>query len=213
VTIIEALSRFNQNHPWDHNAHHHQWILRQLPKRCDTALDVGCGAGDMARLLATRAKTVDAIDADPAIIARARELTTAPITYTVADALTEIPRESYDVITCVAVIHHMPFTEALTQFRQHLAPGGTLVVVGIAQEKSAIDWLFSASSIVPNLVIGWLKNRGRPMKRPVAMTARTEPPNMTCADIAHETANIMPGAKMRRRLFWRYTLVWRKPAA
>ena len=30
---------------------------------------------------------------------------------------------------------------------------------------------------------------------------------------AGEAARIMPGATLRRRLFWRYTLVWRKPAA
>lgn len=212
MTIIEALGRFNEKHPWNHNAHYHQWILRQLPKRCDSALDVGCGTGDLARLLATRANTVDGIDADPAIIARARELTTAPITYAVADALTEIPRGAYDVITCVAVIHHLPFTDALTQFRNHLAPGGTLVVVGLANEESATDHLRSASAIVPNLAIGWLKNRGRPAERPAAMTARAEPATMSFAEIARAAAPILPGAKPRHRLFWRYTLVWRKPA-
>jgi 2-polyprenyl-3-methyl-5-hydroxy-6-metoxy-1,4-benzoquinol methylase len=213
MTLSQALSRFNENHPWDHNAYYHRLILRRLPRRFDTALDVGCGTGDLARLMATRAKTVHGIDADPTIISRARELTAAPITYTVADALTEIPLDSYDAITCVAVIHHLPFAEGLTQFRKHLAPGGTLVIVGIAREKSAIDFLLAAPAIVPNLVIGWLKNRGRRADRPVSMTAVARPPTMSYADIAREAAQIMPGAKLRRRLFWRYTLVWRKPAA
>ncbi len=212
MTLTQALSRFNENHPWDHNAHYHRWILRQLPKHCDTALDVGCGTGDLARLLAARAKTVHGIDADPAIIARARELTEAPVTYTVADAVTEIPLGSYDVITCVAVIHHLPFTKALTQFRNHLAPGGTLVVVGCAREKGATDFLISAAAIVPNMAIGWIKNRNGQAERPVAMTARAKPATMNRADIAREAQPIVPGAKLRRRLFWRYTLVWRKPA-
>jgi hypothetical protein len=38
--------------PWDHNAHHHRWILRQLPRRFNRAPDIGSGSGDLARLLA-----------------------------------------------------------------------------------------------------------------------------------------------------------------
>jgi hypothetical protein len=47
---------------------------------------------------------VQGIDADPAIVARARELTApaAPVTFTVGDALSDIPSGSYDVITRVA---------------------------------------------------------------------------------------------------------------
>ncbi len=131
--FLHALDRFNAAHPWDHNAHYHRWILRQLPRSFRTALDVGSGTGDLARLLATRAAAVDAIDPDPATVTRARELTPAdtPVTFTAADALTGIPSASYDVITCVAALHHLPFTDALAHFRRHLAPGGTLVVVGV----------------------------------------------------------------------------------
>ncbi|WP_239094534.1 hypothetical protein [Planotetraspora silvatica] len=54
--ILQALDRFHAAHPWDHNAHYHRWILRQLPRSFDSALDVGCGSGDLARLLASRAR-------------------------------------------------------------------------------------------------------------------------------------------------------------
>ncbi|MFE9303652.1 methyltransferase domain-containing protein [Streptomyces sp. NPDC006856] len=127
---FRAIDRFHDVHPWDHNAHHHPWIMRQLPRRFGRALDVGSGSGDLARLLATRATEVRALDADRAIVARARELTgpAVPVTFTAGDALTETPPGPYDVITCVATLHHLPFTEALDLFRRHLAPGGTLVV-------------------------------------------------------------------------------------
>lgn len=128
--VLRALERFNTAYPWDHNAHHHGWILRQLPRRFDLALDVGSGSGDLARLLAGRADAVQAVDSDPVITAQAQKLTPSglSVTFTVADAMAEFPAGAYDVITCVATIHHLPFTEALTRFRRHLAPGGTLVI-------------------------------------------------------------------------------------
>ncbi|WP_424862344.1 class I SAM-dependent methyltransferase [Streptomyces sp. MMS24-I29] len=209
--ILQALDRFNAAHPWDHNAHFHRWILRRLPRRCDRALDVGCGSGDLARLLTTRAGRVHAIDADPDIVTRARERTApdVPVTFTVAEAPAGMPAGPYDVITCVAAVHHLPFTDALTGFRERLAPGGTLVVVGLAREETAVDHLLALVSSPLNAATGWIRNRGRRAPRPVSMTAATRPAGMTYREIVREARDVLPGAKARRRLFWRYTLVWR----
>jgi 2-polyprenyl-3-methyl-5-hydroxy-6-metoxy-1,4-benzoquinol methylase len=208
--ILHALERFHAARPWDHNAHFHRWILRQLPRRAGSALDVGCGSGDLARLLAARVERVHGVDADPEIIARAAELTptAAPVTYTVADAPAGLPAGPYDVITCVAVVHHLPFTEALEAFRDRLAPGGTLVIVGVARERTPVDHLLGVASIPLNIVMALLKNQGRPVPHPVSMTAPTRAPDMTFPEIVREAWTVLPGARLRRRLFWRYTLVW-----
>ena len=208
---LRALERFHAARPWDHNAHFHRWILRQLPGRVGSALDVGCGSGDLARLLAGRAERVHGIDADPEITDRAGELTpaAAPVTYAVADALTGLGDQPYDVITCVAVVHHLPFTRALETFRDRLAPGGTLVIVGVARERTPVDHLLGIASIPLNIVMALLKNRGRTVPRPVSMTARTRPADLTFTEIVREARAVLPGVRLRRRLFWRYTLVWR----
>ncbi|WP_033281219.1 class I SAM-dependent methyltransferase [Streptomyces sp. NRRL F-525] len=218
--LLRALESFNSAHPWSHNAHYHPWLLRQLPRRFGRALDVGCGSGDLVRLLAARATgRVEGIDSDPQIIARARELTPpgvsgAPAVFTVVDARAGIPVGPYDVITCVAALHHLPFTETLTRFRDQLAPGGTLVVVGCAREEDLVDHFLAALSIPLNLAMGWLKNRGRRAEsRPVAMTAVTRPPAMTFAEVRREAIRVLPRVRPRRWLFWRYTLVWRAPLA
>ncbi|MFJ7176179.1 class I SAM-dependent methyltransferase [Streptomyces massasporeus] len=209
---LRALDRFHAARPWDHNARFHRWILRRLPERVGSALDVGCGSGDLARLLAGRAERVHGIDADPEITARARQLTpaAAPVTYTAADALTGLGDRSYDVITCVAVVHHLPFTRALETFRDRLAPGGTLVIVGVARERTPVDHLLGIASIPLNIVMALLKNRGRTTPRPVSMTARTCPADLTFTEIVREARAVLPGVRLRRRLFWRYTLVWRR---
>jgi trans-aconitate methyltransferase len=208
--VLHALDRFHAAHPWDHNAHYHRWILRQLPRSFDSALDVGCGSGDLARLLTSRARMVHAMDADPAIVARARELTPSgvPVIFSVADAPREMPPGPHDVITCVATIHHMSFSDALTGFREHLAPGGTLVVVGLARAQSPGDHLLGAAAIPSNVAMAWIRNKGRNAPRPASMTAPTRPATMSFPDIVRKARQVLPGARLRRRLFWRYTLVW-----
>ncbi|NEA68426.1 class I SAM-dependent methyltransferase [Streptomyces sp. SID12488] len=217
-SLLRALERFHAAHPWDHNAHYHPWILRQLPKRYGRALDVGCGSGDLVRLLAGRSTaSVFGVDSDPAIVDRARGSTSpiAPVTFTAADVMTGLPDGpdgSYDVITCVAVVHHLPYADALALFRQRLAPGGTLVVVGLARRESPVDHLLGGVAIPANVVMAWVKNRGRPAVRPVAMSARTRAAEMGFGEVVREARRVLPGCRVRRRLFWRYTLVWRQPA-
>jgi len=213
MALLDALARFNAAHPWSHNAHFHPWLMRQLPRRFGRALDVGCGAGDLARLLANRATHVHGIDSDERIVGRARELTDPglPVIFSVADGLSYDEGAPYDVITCVAVLHHLPLTEALTRFRGRLAPGGTLVIVGLAQEDTRLQQLLGLVSVPLNLVNGWVRNRGRrAAERPVAMTAVTRQPDVPYTELVREVRRVLPGARLRRRLFWRHTLVWKK---
>ncbi|MEU6666543.1 class I SAM-dependent methyltransferase [Streptomyces sp. NPDC046727] len=209
--LLAALDRFNAAHPWDHNAHYHPWLLRQLPRRFGAALDVGCGSGELARRLAVRAESVLGVDADRRILARARASTGpgTPVTYTLAAAPDGLPAGPYDVITCVAVLHHLPFAETLTRLRRELAPGGTLVVVGCARAASPADHALGLVAVPLNALTGWVRNRGRRApRRPESMTAPTRDPGMTYAEISREARRLLPGARLRRRLFWRYTLVW-----
>lgn len=212
MPVLDALARLNAACPWSHNAHYHAWIMRRLPPRFDRALDVGCGAGDLVRLLATRAAHVHGIDSDSRIIGAARESTPAdlPVTYAVADGGSYDRGGSYDVITCVAVLHHLPLSGTLSHFRRQLAPGGTLVVVGCAREDTWVQHLLGLVSVLLNPLFGWARNRGRrSVAPPLGMTAVTRQPDVPYTELLREARRILPGARFRRRLFWRYTLVWR----
>ncbi|MEU1077096.1 MULTISPECIES: hypothetical protein [unclassified Streptomyces] len=70
-----------------------------------------------------------------------------------------MPPGPYDVVTCVATIHHMPFSEALTCLRQHLASGGILVVVDVYRPRSRSDYLIDAVAIPVNVAMAWIKNK------------------------------------------------------
>jgi hypothetical protein len=131
------------------------------------------------------------------------------VSFTVGDALKEVPPGPFDVITCVATIHHMRFSDALACFRHHLASGGTLVVVGVYRPRRS-DYLIDAVAIPANVAMAWMKNRGGKVPRPASMTAPTRPATMTFADVVRDARRALPGVRLHRRLFWRYTLVWHR---
>ncbi len=84
------------------------------------------------------------------------------------------------------------------------------MVVGLSRAQTAGDYLLGAAASPLNAVIGWLKNKGRRAPRPVSMTALTRPADMSFSDIVRKAHDTLPGARLRRRLFWRYTLVWHR---
>ncbi|MFF7262671.1 hypothetical protein ACFZCL_20650 [Streptomyces sp. NPDC008159] len=60
--------------------------------------------------------------------------------------------------------------------------------------------------------MGLIKHPARAAALPSHMTAPTTAPQETLGDIRAATAQELPGARIRRRLFWRYSLVYDAPA-
>ena len=192
--LLRRIDAINRAHPWSHNDHHVPWVLRQLPPGAVSALDVGCGTGNLMRALATRVPRVEGIDRDPAMAARSGARR--------AD-LFDLPAEpGYDVVTAVAVLHHLPLEPALARLRSLLRPGGRLVVVGCYRQATAADRAVDLLAVPANLAVGLLASRHAAGAR-VAMSA----PTATARETLQEIRAAAPAATVRRRLFWRYTLV------
>jgi len=116
------MARLNARHPWSHNDHFHGWILRRLPAQRGQALDVGCGQGELLASLASSFDEVVGIDTDPAMraaaSARCRGLPSVRVSGT---PLSELDGP-FDVVTMVAVLHHLDVEAALHDVRRLLAP-------------------------------------------------------------------------------------------
>lgn len=204
--------------PFDHNDHYHRLLLRRLPRGCRTALDVGCGTGRFARRLAWRGVEVDAIDRSAEVIRAARAAPAPPagagtVRYLLADVTrVALPAGRYDYISCLASIHHMPFA-TVAALREALAPGGVLVLLGCYRQRTAADYAVVLAAAPVNaaarLAVAVLERaRGRTGGLP---PAPVRPALMTLGEVREEAAALLPGCVVRRRLFWRYLLVFRRP--
>lgn len=207
---------------WDHNSHYHDHLLRHVPPHCTRALDVGCGGGRFARALASRGIAVDAIDPEPRMISMARERTPPrlPVDYRVAALEETEPRPGgYGFVSSIASIHHMPFGPSLERMAAALAPGGTLAVLGLYRERDAADLAAGLAALGPQWAVGLGLRLGRaltgtPNLHKVGPTAEmpVRDPAMGLREIAEEAGEVLPGARLRRLLFWRYSLVYTRPA-
>ena len=195
--LLRRIDAVNAAHPWSHNDHYLRWVLRQVPPGARRALDVGCGTGTLLRALARVVPEVDGIDTDPRVAALAGAR--------VAGLLDLPASPSYDVVTAVAVVHHLPLEAALTRLRALVRPGGRLVVVGCYRASTPLDHAVGLVAIPANLLIGLLRSPG---VAPVGMTAPVAEARETLPEIRAAARALVPEARIRRRLFWRYTLVW-----
>jgi deazaflavin-dependent oxidoreductase (nitroreductase family) len=193
---------------WNHNIAYHDVVLAWMPDRCGTALDVGCGDGRLVRAIAGHAGLVTGIDTDHASIEQARALGKGcdNVRFIEGDFLTEPFDDSqFDLITAVATLHHMPLDRALTRAKQLLAPGGVLVIVGCARPSGLLDLAYDIAGSVANKVA--TRRRGYWQH-----DAPINDPTTSYTEVRRIAGSQLPGHTYRRRLYFRYTITWTRPA-
>lgn len=204
---------------WDHNSYYQRLLLRHLPRSRGNALEVGCGAGAFACRLADRAGHVDAIDSSPEMIEQAKHRVPANVRLILADVLTEpLPEGYYDAIVSVTALHHMPLPEVLPRLAASLRPGGVLAAVALPRTDLPRDLPVELAGALGHRLLGvtFLLMRGAGSRSWHAMEpGRDQMPvaqaTLTTAQVRQQAAAVLPGARVRRLLFWRYFLLWKKP--
>ncbi|MEU2090685.1 class I SAM-dependent methyltransferase [Nocardia beijingensis] len=104
------------------------------PASSAEVVDIGCGPGDLARVLARRAARVIGVDPSPQMIeyatARSRDLPNCRFEIGTAQAL-PLPDASADLVTSTFAMHHIPAAhraDAIAQMFRVLRPGGRLLL-------------------------------------------------------------------------------------
>ncbi|MBV9957539.1 MAG: methyltransferase domain-containing protein [Acidobacteria bacterium] len=199
-----------------HNDYYLNYLLRQLPHACADALEIGCGTGDFSRLLARRAKRVLALDFSPNMIqlARRRASDYPNIEFQCADAtLWDFPVESFDCVASVATLHHLEMKGMLSKMSRALRQGGTLLVLDLFENEGAVDALTSLVAMPVSLSLRLLQT-GRLLPPRAVREAWDEHGRtdsyLTLSQVRNICEELLPGAKVRKHLLWRYSIVWKK---
>jgi 2-polyprenyl-3-methyl-5-hydroxy-6-metoxy-1,4-benzoquinol methylase len=166
-------------------------------------LDVGCGVGRWSSLLAARGAHVTGMDLSPTMIAEANRRAAAQgvaprCRFLVQDLAQLDAGEKFDLVLGVTVLQHIldpqALREAVQRMREHLAPGGRMVLLEAApariakrcdttvfraRERSVYLDLFAQTGLEVRAISGvdpapfktWILPHLRQLPRPLAMTA------------------------------------------
>lgn len=201
---------------WNHNSQYHRYLLSHLPAHCDRVFEIGCGAGEFSRVLATRAANVMAIDLSPQMIRMARQTSSAysNIDYVIGDAMTrQFPENYFDCIATLTTLHHLPAERILPKLIAALKPGGVLLCLDLYQRATPTDLLFDSVAYPVSLIVRLAKTgQLRPSKelREAYEEHGKSDRYLTLKQVRELCAEILPGAIVKRHLFWRYSIVWTK---
>ncbi|HKR12159.1 MAG TPA: methyltransferase domain-containing protein [Pyrinomonadaceae bacterium] len=202
---------------WTANNHYHNLLLSYVPRNCENALEIGCGTGAFARLLAKRCRRVVGIDLSGEMIrvARSRSVGFGNVEFQIKDAMTQIfPKAHFDYICSIATLHHLQQRELFVKMRDALKPQGVLVVLDLIQSNSLTERMLDVIGLGVSPVLRLFHN-GR-LKPPAEVRKAWEQHGkhdsyLTVAQVRNLAAELLPGARINRHLLWRYSLIYKKP--
>ena len=196
---------------WNHNTHYHRLLLKELPDARGTALDIGSGLGLYASRLSSEFDEVAGLEPDRASIdlALARCRCFGNVDFVEGGFLEHDFRgRRFDYISAIASIHHMDFAAALEKMCSLLNPGGRLAILGLYRESGLQDLLISAAAVLPNLVMNLLAGKGDADDSKMVTSA----PELSLGSMRGLADALLGEYRLRRHLFWRYSLIFDKNA-
>jgi 2-polyprenyl-3-methyl-5-hydroxy-6-metoxy-1,4-benzoquinol methylase len=192
---------------WNHNTAYHPWLVAIAAEHRGDVLDVGCGDGLLAQRLAPVSRSVTGIDPDAAAVERAAERLTSYRDVTVSHGDFEgyqAGAHKFDLITFVASLHHMDLRASLVKARELLTPAGEIAVVGCSANKTVRDWIWAIGCVPAARIGSWVHAETR------NTGVLVKDPEEGLDDIRHTVDEVLPGASVRRALYYRYLLRWKQ---
>lgn len=198
------------------NNHYHNFLLRHLPAQCQNVLEIGCGKGEFSRRLAATSKLVVALDLSPEMIRIAREQSghLPNLEFQIVDVMSyDLPRAGFDCIASIATLHHLPLREILLKMKPALKPGGVLLILDLFEPAGLVDALLNPVAMSLSISLR-LMHHGRLRPSRAARDAWTAHERHdvypTMKEVRALCADILPGAKIKKHLLWRYSIIWKK---
>jgi ubiquinone/menaquinone biosynthesis C-methylase UbiE len=198
---------------------YYDYLMQHVPPRPENALEIGCGSGAFTRLLASRARSVVALDLSAEMIrlAEAHSGGYQNIEYRLGDVM-QIPLATaeFDCIVSIATLHHLPLKQALLKMKDALKADGTLVIHDLIADDGILDRGMSALAYPVSAVRRFWETGQMRAPREVREAWAEHGKNevyLTVSEVRDMCRQYLPEAQVKRHLLWRYTVVWCKRSA
>lgn len=205
--ILKPNQKKDVNTYWNHNTAYHKWLLSEV-KGKSRVLDVGCGDGLLVYRLSNICDQVLGIDTHTPSIDKAKgrlsNIKNASVSVTGFENFDGKPN-SFDAIIFVASLHHMNLEFCIKKSIKLLKPNGKLLIVGLANPQSVLDWINDTIRILPVKIGDLFHGIKGDIGAPILDTKES------LKDIRNMANNLLPKAKIKRTLYYRYLLLWIKP--
>lgn len=194
-------------------------LIKDLPPKFGEALEIGCGLGAFARLLAERSEHVLAVDLSPEMIRIARERSSEcpNIEYQVVDVMAwGFPVERFDCIVSLMTLHYLPLEETLVKMKNALRPGGVLLTLDFYEPESWLQALLKVLRFPRRKIRRLFQGRQRsytshPWTHNPNATYFSIMKNYTMKEVRRIYQAALPGARVRQHFtLRRYSAIWTK---
>ena len=199
---------------WDHNQQYQKYLLKNIPKNCNFILDVGCGTGELTRKLALFGKEIIGIDVSENMLYEAEKRNNDDkikyIKTSVENYLEETDKQ-FDIIISIAAMHHMDEEKVLKMMRNKLTEKGKILILDLYQNKTIMDYFLTIIAAILNPLIMLIMNgrlRISKNEREAWAGHFQYDKYLTIIEIKNIAAKILGKVKIKRHLFWRYSLIY-----
>ena len=136
------------------------------------------------------------------------------INFRVADFMAhDTGAEQFDCIVSIATFHHLPKEEALLKMKRALKVNGVMLLLDLFQADGILDTLRSGLALPMSMGLRVFNGSGPIASQEVRDAwARhgLHDSYLTLDQVRDVCCNLLPGAEVRRHLFWRYSVIWKK---
>lgn len=183
-------------------------LVERLPTWVESVLEVGCGTGALARRLAARAGRVVAIDLSPEMVrvARARSTHVGNLDIVEADVLAWVGG-GFDAVVSVATLHHLPLEAGLVRLRDAVRPRGRVLILDLPDTSGAWELPYNVICALDRLThVGRWRAPHTAEEAAAWATHVGHDRYPRMREVRAVAARVLPGARVRRHLGWRYSI-------
>ena len=217
---VEVIQQFDEiallPDYWDHNQQYQPYLLSKLDGPKENCLDIGCGTGELTGKLKKYCQNVVGIDISPKMIEEAkRRHSKDDIEFIKAniEGYLSTTQKTFDVVISIATFHHLDMERVLRSIKGKLNKDGLLLILDLYKQHTFYEQILSVVATICNPIMCVIKRR--------SLFATEEEQKAwkdhfkydkysTIREIREIAEKELGQISIKRHLFWRYTLVYRK---